>query len=120
MAAQQTNSEKQSSTESPSSRSSIGARISEPEEGGTELRNAEGDALATDDYPHGSRLAAIFTSLMLAMFLVALDNVGCVLGDAVKRLTHALTRRSSARPFPAFPMNFMISAKYRGTDQHIS
>lgn len=28
-----------------------------------------------DGYPHGTRLAAIAISLMLSMFLVALDNV---------------------------------------------
>jgi hypothetical protein len=35
-------------------------------------------AIATDDYPRGARLTAIVTSLMLASFLVALDNVSCV------------------------------------------
>jgi hypothetical protein len=30
---------------------------------------------ADDEYPHGARLAALVISLMLGMFLVALDNV---------------------------------------------
>ena len=37
---------------------------------------------ATEEYPHGARLAAIVFSLMLAMFLVALDNVSPPLRDA--------------------------------------
>lgn len=38
--------------------------------------------IATEEYPYGARLAAIVFSLMLAMFLVALDNVGPSLRDA--------------------------------------
>ena len=30
---------------------------------------------APDEYPHGPRLAALIVSLLLSMFLVALDNV---------------------------------------------
>lgn len=33
-----------------------------------------------DDYPHGARLAIIVLSLMLGMFLVALDNVSLASG----------------------------------------
>lgn len=38
--------------------------------------------IATEEYPYGARLAAIVFSLMLAMFLVALDNVSPPLRDA--------------------------------------
>lgn len=36
-------------------------------------------APTTVDYPQGARLAAIVVSLLLGMFLVALDNVRCTL-----------------------------------------
>ncbi|CBF80597.1 hypothetical protein AN8459.2 [Aspergillus nidulans FGSC A4] len=38
-----------------------------------------------DDYPHGARLAIIVLSLMLGMFLVALDNT--ILGTAIPKIT---------------------------------
>lgn len=41
-------------------------------------KEAETDAVGAfiaDEYPHGTRLAAIVVSLLLGMFLVALDNV---------------------------------------------
>ncbi|KAF2431298.1 hypothetical protein EJ08DRAFT_587576 [Tothia fuscella] len=38
-----------------------------------------------DEYPHGYRLAVIVLSLMLGMFLVALDNT--ILGTAIPRIT---------------------------------
>ncbi|KAL4750022.1 hypothetical protein BDW72DRAFT_176708 [Aspergillus terricola var. indicus] len=40
---------------------------------------------AVDDYPHGARLAIIVLSLMLGMFLVALDNT--ILGTAIPKIT---------------------------------
>ncbi|KAL4990688.1 major facilitator superfamily-domain-containing protein [Aspergillus falconensis] len=39
----------------------------------------------SDSYPHGARLAAIVLSLMLGMFLVALDNT--ILGTAIPKIT---------------------------------
>jgi hypothetical protein len=41
----------------------------------TELGYDDERTEAADEYPHGARLAAIVMSLMLGMFLVALDNV---------------------------------------------
>jgi hypothetical protein len=40
-----------------------------------DVGNTEVAANPVDEYPTGSRLATIVVSLMLAMFLVALDNV---------------------------------------------
>lgn len=42
----------------------------------TELISDKGVIAPDDKYAHGARLAAIVVSLMLGMFLVALDNVG--------------------------------------------
>lgn len=44
-------------------------------EGLVDVGNAEVATNPVDEYPTGSRLATIVVSLMLAMFLVALDNV---------------------------------------------
>lgn len=61
------------------------------------------DQVETDDnYAHGARLAAIVSSLLLGMFLVALDNVGNsrARGSNKVRRTltlHAMPRRSSER-----------------------
>lgn len=62
--------EKQPAVEEPSRRLSEHATTS----------NAEADEGcqdngAPDDYPHGFRLVILVISLMLAMFLIALDNV---------------------------------------------
>ncbi|VUC23551.1 unnamed protein product [Clonostachys rosea] len=50
-----------------------------------DARNAELAADSSDEYPTGSRLATIVISLMLAMFLVALDNT--ILGTAIPKIT---------------------------------
>ncbi|CAH0027936.1 unnamed protein product [Clonostachys rhizophaga] len=47
--------------------------------------NAEVAPNLVDEYPTGSRLATIVVSLMLAMFLVALDNT--ILGTAIPKIT---------------------------------
>jgi hypothetical protein len=52
------------------------ATLSEP--GDTEVKGSEEIAPGAAEYPHGTRLAAIVVSLMLGMFLVALDNVRCL------------------------------------------
>lgn len=59
----------------------------------------------TDGHAHGLRLAAIVVSLLLAMFLVALDNVSAMLGEPLRQLTKALARPSSARPSPRSRMS---------------
>jgi hypothetical protein len=41
----------------------------------TDLVNDKEEVAPDDKYAHGTRLAAIVVSLMLGMFLVALDNV---------------------------------------------
>lgn len=40
---------------------------------------------ATEEYSHGLRLAALVVSLLLGMFLVALDNT--ILGTAIPKIT---------------------------------
>jgi hypothetical protein len=42
----------------------------------TDLVNDKEEIATDDKYAHGTRLAAIVVSLLLGMFLVALDNVG--------------------------------------------
>lgn len=50
--------------------------MSEEKEDPVELVKPEEDATTFDDeYLHGTRLTALTVSLMLGMFLVALDNV---------------------------------------------
>ena len=43
-----------------------------------EVESVDSKTPDIQDYPHGVRLAAIAVSLMLGMFLVALDNVSSV------------------------------------------
>uniref|UniRef100_A0A8H7KDL4 Major facilitator superfamily (MFS) profile domain-containing protein n=1 Tax=Bionectria ochroleuca TaxID=29856 RepID=A0A8H7KDL4_BIOOC len=50
-----------------------------------DVGNTEVAANPVDEYPTGSRLATIVVSLMLAMFLVALDNT--ILGTAIPKIT---------------------------------
>lgn len=52
---------------------------SEPKRDDIEVGNVNTESSTTVDYPHGVRLAAIVISLMLGMFLVALDNVSWTL-----------------------------------------
>ncbi|KAL5336875.1 MFS general substrate transporter [Aspergillus crustosus] len=77
-------SEKQPTTAEDSPRdSNTLAPISES--GDTDLKGAENDDPAANEYPRGTRLAAIVVSLMLGMFLVALDNT--ILGTAIPKIT---------------------------------
>ncbi|KAL3440598.1 major facilitator superfamily-domain-containing protein [Aspergillus insuetus] len=62
---------------------STGAAISESDE--TEIGKAEATTPPADEYIHGFRLAVLAASLMLGMFLVALDNT--ILGTAIPRIT---------------------------------
>lgn len=79
----------------------------------------EAGAPGIDEYPHGARLTAIVVSLMLGMFLVALDNVSHIFFN-VDRADQPVDRPSLARRFQKSLMNSTISTKYRGTDLHIS
>lgn len=74
------NSEKQAMAEDPPQTSST--LVSGSESGGIHVANDEAKADATDEYPHGARLAAVVLSLMLGMFLIALDNVSPPFRDA--------------------------------------
>lgn len=65
--------EKQATARDPPWRSSTLASSSE--QGSMDVANDGAKADAADEYPHGARLAAVVCSLMLGMFLVALDNV---------------------------------------------
>ena len=79
MATEPIDSEKQTTTEDSPQISSTTATTSGP--GATKDGNTEARIPVTEEYPHGSRLAAIVISLMLGMFLVALDNVSYTFGD---------------------------------------
>lgn len=74
-----------------------------------------------DDYAHGKRLVALTVSLMLGMFLVALDNVcfynpqGPQQGD-----NNFIGRQSSVRQFPELPTSSTTSTRYRGMAPPIS
>jgi hypothetical protein len=66
-----------------------------------DLPNDAPDQPTTNDqFTHGARLVALTTSLMLGMFLVALDNV-CPRGFcsilSIEKAESTLSRQSSAR-----------------------
>ncbi|KAJ6010258.1 hypothetical protein N7499_004340 [Penicillium canescens] len=68
---------------------------SSSEGGDMDVASHDAKAQAADEYPHGARLAAVVLSLMLGMFLVALDNT--ILGTAIPKITdefHDLNRVS--------------------------
>lgn len=73
MEKQTIDSENQVTAEHPSRRSST--LVSSSDRSDVDLANHDAKAGVTDEYPHGARLAAVMLSLMLGMFLVALDNV---------------------------------------------
>lgn len=100
MAAQQVDSDKQSVVEESSQNLS-------PKEGSTEGggHDAESPTLV---YAEGLRLTAIVTSLMLSMFLVALDNVSRHELGHDKKLIQSALRPSSVQPSPKSPMSFRI------------
>ncbi|KAL2844118.1 major facilitator superfamily-domain-containing protein [Aspergillus pseudoustus] len=62
---------------------SITGGVSESDE--TEVAKNETDTPVPDEYPHGVRLVVLVVSLMLGMFLVALDNT--ILGTAIPKIT---------------------------------
>ncbi|KAJ5199153.1 Major facilitator superfamily domain general substrate transporter [Penicillium cf. griseofulvum] len=76
-------SENQAITEDPSRSSST--LMSSSERSDMDIDNHDAKAGVTDEYPHGARLAAVMLSLMLGMFLVALDNT--ILGTAIPKIT---------------------------------
>ncbi|CAG8908672.1 unnamed protein product [Penicillium egyptiacum] len=80
---QTTDSEKQRAAEDPPRRSCT--PMSSSERGGMDVANQDAKARVADEYPHGARLAAVVFSLMLGMFLVALDNT--ILGTAIPKIT---------------------------------
>ncbi|CAI7588105.1 unnamed protein product [Penicillium glandicola] len=75
--------EKQTMAEDPLQ--CLGILVSTSEQGSMDVANHDAKARATDEYPHGARLAAVIFSLMLGMFLVALDNT--ILGTAIPKIT---------------------------------
>jgi hypothetical protein len=75
-----TNSEKQATAEEPP----LLSLVSSSERSGMDVANRNSKAHAIDEYPHGARLAAVVISLMLGMFLVALDNVSFSFRDALR------------------------------------
>lgn len=91
MATQYPNSKEEATFEVPLPPASYVPDSSLPPEGitGAQIGNEK-----TDEYPHGFRLAAIVISLMLGMFLVALDNVGLWPLRHDEKLTEGFPRRS--------------------------
>jgi hypothetical protein len=79
MADKQVEQEMQPAAQGSSRSLSTLAATSEPKLSSPEVGNMEVETPNTDDYSHGAHLAAIVVSLMLGMFLVALDNVSCTL-----------------------------------------
>lgn len=82
MAAHPIEAEKHLPTEDSSQNSVPMAEISVPKEAATEIDKPEAADEIVEDYPQGARLAVIVISLMLGMFLVALDNVSNTLSDS--------------------------------------
>ncbi|KAL3464830.1 major facilitator superfamily domain-containing protein [Aspergillus heterothallicus] len=75
--------EKQPVNEGPPSAMDTMTATSESDQ--TEVGKNETGSPAPDEYPHGARLVVLVVSLMLGMFLVALDNT--ILGTAIPRIT---------------------------------
>ncbi|TIA84676.1 MFS general substrate transporter [Aureobasidium pullulans] len=59
--------------------------MSELKEAPIEVTKPEEDVFIADEYVHGTRLIALTISLMLGMFLVALENT--IIGTAIPRIT---------------------------------
>ncbi|KAH0350262.1 MFS general substrate transporter, partial [Aureobasidium melanogenum] len=59
--------------------------MSEPKDNPVEVVKPEEDASILDEYLHGTRLIALTVSLLLGMFLVALDNT--IIGTAIPKIT---------------------------------
>jgi hypothetical protein len=91
--------------------------IPEEKELSTNKGLPKAEASAVEDFAHGIRLATIAASLLLGMFLVALDNVRTIpfLHDATTQLTNVIFRQFSVPRSPRLPMSFTISTKYHGT-----
>lgn len=100
MTSQQVDSDKQSVVEDSSQ--SLG-----PKEGSIEGGDHDAES-PTLVYADGLRLTAIVTSLMLSMFLVALDNVSRHELAHNKELRDSALRPSSAQPSPKSPMSSRI------------
>jgi len=81
MATKSLHSEKQLDTEDSSQRSATMAATSEQKENAIDTGEVDAKHPVAAIYPHGARLTAIVISLMLGMFLVALDNVSHLLRD---------------------------------------
>ncbi len=80
----------------------------EDKESSSDVKIADTEAVAPiDDYPHGVRLAVIVISLMLAMFLISLDNVSGMHPN-LPPSSQAVPRPSLARLFPRSRMSFVI------------
>jgi hypothetical protein len=90
MATQHIDSEMQPTTDDTSDRSNT---ITKSKEGAIELDPVAGE------YLQGGRLAIIIVSLLLGMFLVALDNVS----DKLSYQHYPKLIKSGARPFSARP-----------------
>ncbi|KAJ5512623.1 Major facilitator superfamily domain general substrate transporter [Penicillium fimorum] len=74
--------DKHTTAEDPSRHSST--LVASSERSDTDIANHDAKA-PTDEYPHGTHLAVVMFSLMLGMFLVALDNT--ILGTAIPKIT---------------------------------
>ena len=79
------------------------------------------EAPAADEYPHGLSLFFIVLAIMLATFIISLDQVsGSIpLIQSVCTCTNSV-RQLSVPPFPKSPINSTASTKYHGTARHTS
>lgn len=76
-------------------------------ESSSSVKTAEAENAASIDYPRGARLVVVVISLMLAMFLISLDNVSRI--QSIDCKAHiSVPRPSSAPLFPRSRMSFMI------------
>lgn len=75
-----------------------------------------------DDYARGTRLVALAASLMLGMFLVALDNASSYDPRAREQRANDIVvdRRSSVQQSPELPTSSTTSTRYRGMVPPIS
>lgn len=80
------------------------------------------EAPAADEYPHGLSLFFIVLAIMLATFIISLDQVSGWLYTLLQYIcTYSnFARQLSVLPSPKSPINSTVSTKYHGTARHTS
>ena len=85
------------------------------------LPNSE-EAISTDEYPHGMRLALLVGAVVLTVFMTSLDQVCgyAYHAEIIALLPLTRNRPSSAPPSPRSRTSSMASTRYPGTARRTS